>query len=214
MKTTTFSLIGCELGARGFAEALISNLEGCCLKSPAALQANIWRAVGQRATVTGQSVKNGLLILIVFAFVLGGCNSAAPPSTFLVQLNGHLFYVELANSPQSQRQGLTGRDHLAQDGGMLFVWPEPTIATMWMKGCEIPLDVLFFDHNRRLINSHSMAVVSPEQPDQNQPKYSSDKPATYALEVAGGTVVRLGIKPGTTISFGAELLKALDKGTE
>ena len=159
-------------------------------------------------------MKNSTLILSVFAVVLSGCNSAPPPGTFLVQLNGHSFYVELANSPQSQRQGLAGRDHLAQDGGMLFVWPKPTMATMWMKGCEIPLDVLFFDHNKRLINSHTMAVPSPSQPDQYLPRYSSDKPAQYALEVAGGTVGRLGITPDATISFGAELLKALDKGTE
>ncbi len=85
---------------------------------------------------------------------------------------------------------------------------------MWMKGCKIPLDVLFFDHNKRLNNFHTMAVPSPGQPDHTLPIYPSDKPAKYALEVPAGTARRLRIKPGAAISFCPELLKDLGKGTE
>ncbi len=159
-------------------------------------------------------MKKLLLILTLFAPLLSGCHSAPPPSTFLLQINGHSFHVELAHTPQLRRQGLTGRQHLRHDHGMLFVLPAPATMTMWMKGCKIPLDVLFFDGNRRLINSHTMAVPSPVQPDHSLPKYRSDKPAKYALEVPAGTTGRLRLKPGSTVTFYPELLKALDKGTE
>ena len=159
-------------------------------------------------------MKNLLLILTAFAVVLSGCDSAPPPATFLIQINGHSFHVELANTLQRRRQGLAGRDHLPPDAGMLFVLPAPTRVTMWMKGCRIPLDVLFFDHNKRLINFHTMAVDSPGQADHSLARYPSDKPAKYALEVPAGTSRRLRIKPGAAISFCPELLKALDKGTE
>ena len=122
--------------------------------------------------------------------------------------------LELADTLQRRRQGLAGRDHLAPDAGMLFVLPAPTRVTMWMKGCRIPLDVLFFDHNKRLINFHTMAAPSPGQADYSLPLYKSDKPAQYALEVSAGTSGRLHIKPGTAISFSPELLKALGKETE
>ncbi len=95
---------------------------------------------------------------------------------------------------------------------MLFVAPIPTRLAMWMKGCKIPLDVLFFDGDKRLINYHTMAVASPGQ--LSLPRYSSDKPAKYALEVSAGTTVRLGLEHGCTMTFSGELLKALDKGTE
>ncbi len=159
-------------------------------------------------------MKNLLLILSALAVVLSGCDSAPPPATFLIQINGHSFQVELADTPQRRRQGLAGRDHLPPDGGMLFVLPAPTRITMWMKGCKIPLDVLFFDHNKRLINFHTMAVPFPGQLDHSLPIYSSDEPAKYALEVPAGTSRRLRIKPGTPITFSPELLKALAKGTE
>jgi len=159
-------------------------------------------------------VKKLLLILTLFAPLLSGCHSAPPPSTFLVQINGHSFYVELADTPELRKQGLSGRQHLQPDHGMLFVFPSPTIAKIWMKGCKIPLDVLFFDSNKRLINSHTMPIPSPNQPDHTLPTYSSDKHANYALELPAGTTSRLRIKPAAAITFSPELLKALGKGTE
>jgi len=45
--------------------------------------------------------------------------------------------------------------------------------------------------------------------------YQSDKPAKYALELAGGMAEELGVKPEiTTMSFSAALLKRLGEGTE
>ena len=169
-------------------------------------------------------MKNLLLLLTVWVALLCGCDSSAPPQsprrqdhpvpTFLLQLNGHSFHVELADTFQRRQQGLAAREYLPPDAGMLFVFPAPIRVTMWMKGCKIPLDVLFFDHNKRLINSHTMAVPSPRQPDHTLPTYPSDKPAKYVLELPAGTTRRLCLKPTTTITFSPELLKALDKGTE
>ena len=175
---------------------------------------NAPRPFGHPATLADQAMKNLLLILTAFAVVLSGCDSAPPPATFLIQINGHSFHVELADTLQGRRQGLAGRDHLPPDGGMLFVLPAPTRITMWMKGCKIPLDVLFFDHNKRLINFHTMAVPSPGQLEHSLPSYLSDKPAKYALEVPAGTTGRLGLEHGCTMTFSPELLKALGKGTE
>ncbi len=163
-------------------------------------------------------------MLTAFTAILSGCDSSAPPQSphrqdhpvgpFVLQLNGHSFYVELANTPQLIRQGLAGRKYLPPDQGMLFVFPAPIRVTMWMKGCKIPLDVLFFDGKKRLINFHTMAVGFPGQPDHTLPTYPSDKPAKYALEVPADTTARLRLKPGAAIIFSPELLKALDKGTE
>ena len=160
-------------------------------------------------------MKKLLLILTLFAPLLSGCHSTPPPGTFLVRINGHSFYVELANTPQLREQGLAGRQHLQPDRGMLFVFPSPIEKeTMWMKGCTIPLDVLFFDSDKRLINYHTMAVPYPTQPDHTLLTYSSDKPANYAIELPAGTTSRLRIEPASAITFSPELLKALAKGTE
>ena len=169
-------------------------------------------------------MKNLLILSSIWLVLLGACDSSEPPnnsnqqdhqiSTFPLQLAGHSFQVELADTPQLRRQGLSGRQELPADHGMLFVFPSPTIASMWMKDCRIPLDVLFFDQDKQIINFHTMPVPLPNQPDHALPVYSSDKPAKYALELPAGTAGRLGVEPGTAVTFCPDLLKALGKGTE
>ena len=131
------------------------------------------------------------------------------------EVKKYCFYVEVADTQELRRRGLSGRAQLADDKGMLFVMAGPSWMRMWMKDCLIPLDVLYFDRDKKLINFQTMAVPSAEKADNDLPEYPSDKPAQYALEVVAGTARRLGLKQGvTTISFSEGLLKRLGKGTE
>lgn len=51
------------------------------------------------------------------------------------------YTVELAVTPEEQREGLQNRDFLAQDAGMLFVYAKPQDKVeYWMKNTNIPLD--------------------------------------------------------------------------
>ena len=184
-------------------------------------------------------MKNLVLAVTVLTIALAGCDSSSTPEQPISQdrlsrefqlwlrgshlrhpangdgLNGHSFLVEVADTDKLRRRGLSGREHLPPGKGMLFVMPAPIEMRIWMKGCLLPLDVLFFDPQGRLINFHTMAIPSAKQPDYTLPIYSSDKPAKYALEVAAGTAHQLTLKQGlTTISFSPALLKRLQEGTE
>ena len=130
-------------------------------------------------------------------------------------ISGHCFYVEVADTEQLRRRGFSGREYLSSNKGMLFVMPVASKMEMWMKDCLIPLDVLFFDQDKRLINFYTMAVPLAEQSEAELPGYKSDKPAKYALEVSAGSVRQLGLKQGlTSLAFSDELLKHLQEGTE
>ena len=163
-------------------------------------------------------------LLIALAAVLSGCDSTTTVSsvtgqanqrpTFALRFEGRSFHIELADSPELRQQGLAHRQYLQAEGGMLFVFPAATKVAMWMKGCEIPLDVFFFDERERLINFHTMAVPLPGQSGHDIPRYWSDKPAKYALELAAGSIPAQRLKPGTAVIFSPELLKALGKAAE
>ena len=103
------------------------------------------------------------------------------------------FDVELAVTDEQQSRGLMFRHSLAPDAGMLFDYRFPQRITMWMRNTLIPLDMIFIGSDGRVINTvqrtipHSEAIIA------------SKGRARAVLEVNGGTVEHLGIKPGAMV---------------
>jgi uncharacterized protein len=108
-----------------------------------------------------------------------------------VVLAGHRIGVEIARTDAAREHGLMNRPHMAAGHGMLFVYPEAQPRYFWMKDTLIPLDILFFDAQRRLIN---VSADTPPCKADPCPTYASAAPARYVLELNAGTVKRLGIK--------------------
>ena len=143
------------------------------------------------------------IALLLLVSVLGGGFSSPlfaelqkfPTSELtIVSANGpHRFNVEVAETPAQMEQGLMFRTSLAPDAGMLFIYPQPTVATMWMKNTLIPLDMLFVDIRGRIVNIRQRAVP------QSLDVISAAAPVRAVIELNGGTAARLGIEPGDKV---------------
>jgi uncharacterized membrane protein (UPF0127 family) len=107
------------------------------------------------------------------------------------------FTVELALSPEQQQQGLMYRRAMAADAGMLFVFDTIRPASFWMRNTLIPLDMLFVAADGRIADIHERAVPL------NEESIVSKAPVRAVLELNGGTVARLGIKPGDVVHHAA-----------
>ncbi len=106
------------------------------------------------------------------------------------------FVVEVADSRYLQEKGLSGHSPLKPNEGMFFVFDTPSKYGFWMKDMTFPIDIIWLDSNMRII--HIENNLSPE----TYPKiYSSDTPALYALELAGGRTNTLNIKIGDKVYF-------------
>lgn len=103
------------------------------------------------------------------------------------------FQVEIAQTPADRQEGLMFRHALPADQGMLFVQPLGP-AVFWMKNTTIPLDLLYFDAEGRLLQI--VAAVPPcTTPDC--PIYpSATATVRYILEINAGEAARRGIQPG------------------
>jgi uncharacterized membrane protein (UPF0127 family) len=115
--------------------------------------------------------------------------------TIVSESGSHRFKVEVAETPGQMEQGLMFRTSLAPDAGMLFIYPRPTVATMWMRNTLIPLDMLFVDARGRIVNIHERAV--PQALDV----ISAAEPVRAVIELNGGTVARLVIEPGDRVLY-------------
>ena len=109
------------------------------------------------------------------------------------------FTVEVADTPEIWEHGLMERTSLAPNAGMLFIFPDVAPRTFWMMNTLIPLDMLFIDAGRRVINIQENAL--PCAAPRRCPTYSSTAPAKYVLEIPGGRARALGIKGNDHVHF-------------
>ena len=64
--------------------------------------------------------------------------------------------AEVASTKEQLTTGLSKRNHLANDEGLLLVLPKEGRIPITMKDMRFPIDVLFFDSKFRLIDIFSM----------------------------------------------------------
>ncbi len=124
---------------------------------------------------------------------ISACPLALPYATVIV--GGHQLVVEVAATPQSRACGLSHRTGLADNYGMLFVYPQAEPRTFWMKDTHIPLSIAFVDASKIIINIERMV------PNQTTQRYLSRRPATYAIEANHGWFLSRGIQAGDKISI-------------
>ena len=105
----------------------------------------------------------------------------------------HRFEIEVARSTEQMTQGLMFRSKMAPDAGMLFLYDPPQQVAMWMYQTLIPLDMLFIGADGRIVNIHERAVPG------STATIESSGAARAVLELNGGTVARLKLKPGDRV---------------
>ncbi|MEM7172895.1 MAG: DUF192 domain-containing protein [Pseudomonadota bacterium] len=109
----------------------------------------------------------------------------------------HDFDVELAITGQQHAQGLMFRKRMAGDAGMLFIYPNLSERSMWMKNTLIPLDMLFMNGEGQILHIAERTVPGSLK------VVSSRYPVRAVLELNGGTVARLGLAVGDYVEHGA-----------
>ena len=141
-------------------------------------------------------VKILLLALFLFPIACGSSEGSTPVRIFDPQ--GGLrreFQAELALTPSEHSQGLMYRKELGADRGMLFVFPELTQTSFWMKNTLIPLDIVFIGSDKKIVSIVENAVPQTETPR------SAEGPFLYVLEIEGGRSRALGIQAGDRVDF-------------
>jgi uncharacterized protein len=110
------------------------------------------------------------------------------PMSIVTENSATLFAAEIADSANLRDRGLMFRHVLPADRAMLFDFENPRPAAMWMKNTYISLDMLFVRADGTIA-----AIAENTEPLSTQ-TISVDEPVQGVVELAAGTVKRLGIK--------------------
>ena len=117
---------------------------------------------------------------------------ADPLITYPLRIGKHEIRAEDANTEQGRMRGLMFRDKLAQNSGMIFLYPRAISSAMWMKNTRIALSVAFIDTNGRILNVAEMEPFSEQA-------HASSGAAAYALEMNRNWFSKRGIKAGDRV---------------
>jgi uncharacterized membrane protein (UPF0127 family) len=135
------------------------------------------------------------LLLILFASSVKplACPLELPTAT--ISIKGYTLTAELATTPAARACGMSHRDELPQNHGMLFIYPDLRPISFWMKDTKIFLSIAFLDDSGQIFSIQDM---TPMQTDRT---YNSSRPASYALEVNQGWFSKHGIYVGDVVEM-------------
>lgn len=135
-----------------------------------------------------------IVCLALAALICTACMAQEPH----VVLGGERFTVEISDTTEQQALGLMFREEMADDHGMLFIFPAAGMRGFWMKNTRIPLDIFYFDAELRLVN-----VAENARPCKTRrcPSYPSKGPAKYVLELNAGKAAELGVEAGDILEL-------------
>ncbi len=103
--------------------------------------------------------------------------------------------IEVADDDYQIQTGLMYRKSMQKDRGMLFIFPNESPHSFYMKNTEFPLDIIFIDAKQRVVSIQKNAQPLDER------SLPSEGPAQYVLEVNAQLTDEWNLQKGDSIAF-------------
>lgn len=111
-----------------------------------------------------------------------------------LRARGFTFRAEVARTAEERERGLMRRPPLADDGAMLFVYPDRSKREFWMKDTPSPLSIAF-------ISDHGVIVSIQDMVPLDERLTVCETPVRLALEVRRGRLDELGVRAGDVVEW-------------
>lgn len=118
---------------------------------------------------------------------------------YLTFESGTKIKIEIADTDAKRTKGLSNRQSLDEDTGMLFVMEQTKKTIFWMKDTLIPLDIIWIK-NGVITGIEENVKTEIGVDDSKLKRYQSPGEVDFVLEVNAGFSSKNGIKPGQKIS--------------
>lgn len=149
----------------------------------------------------------GVMLFIVFVGLLnqGKLNflfampSPTPmPLTKTILIDNKEVVVEVARTATERSKGLSGRDFLDKNSGMVFIFAKDSKPIFWMKDTKFPLDIVWINDNK-VVRIDKSVPTELSKKDSELTRYSTNVGIDYVLEVNAGFSEDNKIKVGSTV---------------
>ena len=112
-----------------------------------------------------------------------------------IKIDSVVLQVEIADTEPARTRGLMFQEELPFDKGMIFIFDEEQIISMWMLNMQFPLDVIWFDSKGDVVHIEKNVVPCKSAIETMTCTFQNaeSKKAKYVLEVTAGFVDKFNI---------------------
>lgn len=109
--------------------------------------------------------------------------------------------AELARDHESRVKGLSGRDFLTENSGMLFVFDSLGYPAIWMKEMRFALDIIWIKNGKVVDIEENVPAPLPSTHEVELPIYTPDVPARLVLEANAGFSKKFNVHIGDSVNI-------------
>jgi len=132
-----------------------------------------------------------LVTAIVVLYYYSISNSIKENDFIIARINNNKFYLQILDTSDKRKVGLSGRRKLESNTGMLFIFDENDRHEIWMKDMLLPIDIIWLDEEKKVVD-----YVTDAKPDSYPEVFRPQYDSKYVVEVNAGAIDNADIKIG------------------
>jgi hypothetical protein len=119
-----------------------------------------------------------------------------------IKIDDIALQVQVADTEPRRVRGLMFQDQLPYDQGMIFVFDEVGVYSIWMLNMQFSLDMIWFDQNGNIIHiEKDVPPCKTALETMTCQSFTPDGQALYILEVTSGFVDKFHITKDSKLSI-------------
>jgi hypothetical protein len=122
-----------------------------------------------------------------------------PGKPVWIQVGQAKLLVEIADTDSLRTAGLSNRQKMDWNAGMLFVFPDAAQRAFWMIDCRFDLDIAYLDGRGVVRDIQTMVIEPGVRPEALRRYPSATSDIAYALETNRGWMAANGVKIGQKV---------------
>lgn len=113
-----------------------------------------------------------------------------------IKIKDTLLKTEVVRENKEMARGLSGRENIKSDEGMLFVFDKEDKHAFWMKDMKFSIDMIFLDKNKKIVYIKENAM-----PESFPETFGGEYDSFFVLEVVSGFANKNDLKVGDILEF-------------
>lgn len=148
-----------------------------------------------------------VIVIVIFAITRGAnllninFGGGSGNKNVTATVGGKTYKLLLAKTDSEKQKGLSGRNNLASDSGMLFIFKDKDIYPFWMRDMKFPIDIIWIDDNKVVDFIENAPAAPSGQSPANLVIYKPDAKANYVLEINAQEISKNKIKVGDNVEL-------------